>query len=635
MKRLNRVFVTLFSSFLAISCNRNIESSGLGSLENVSAGQRVNVNQCRGSYQPLAQSRIIPPIGKIANENKIKNEGVVREALTAIPEDVQRLFIALKGKILITDGVGSICTQRFAQKSEQHYASEGLGDIRGCIVFFPASDRNLQILNIILAPDENEIRHSMGRIFGGFLAELVPRLAVNTQTGMLQLADKDAEAAKDSKSALATTYLREVSESSVFSLQKIGFLFGDYGLAELDGALKSPALNAEKDIFKYVSFENSKETKFTDAKMNERQYRALSFIAAESFDSYFCNISAPYDAEKLRGIKSGARNLSEVANEKNSRQVMFHIFPNTYREFESAALPSLMEGIQAKIVAAEKTVFFNRDAGKPAEAMQLVDDSAEREASEGLSLAGNYEPESPWWAGTKAFFGSAWDNTGGAVGRGYNSYSKAVGKAVDEVYDGNVATTAAKAVGKVGSDAYGDYYQRTYDQTGKRIETLQQGGMSAGKSQAYGVALAVGDLTGVTELAEATEGFDIDEKRELDGWERAQKAANGTAAAAGTAAGVMSMTSRVATAVKPVSAADDLARAGASKADDAARAGANSGLCLAEFVPHEQVVQSNGRVDAKKPAYHDPGTHQPGTAQKLGKEIIPDNAEALYKTRIS
>jgi len=163
---------------------------------------------------------------------------------------------------------------------------------------------------------------------------------------------------------------------------------------------------------------------------------------------------------------------------------------------------------------------------------------------------------------------------------------------------------------------------------------LQQGGMSAGKSQAYGVALAVGDLTGVTELAEATEGFDIDEKRELDGWERAQKAANGTAAAAGTAAGVMSMTSRVATAVKPVSAADDLASAGASKADDAARAGANSGLCLAEFVPREQVVQSNGRVDAKKPAYHDPGTHQPGTAQKLGKEIIPDNAEALYKRAV-
>src|SRR5690606_35809680 len=47
-------------------------------------------------------------------------------------------------------------------------------------------------------------------------------------------------------------------------------------------------------------------------------------------------------------------------------------------------------------------------------------------------------------AASRAFFGSIWDNTGGAVGRSYNRYYNRVGQSLDTYYDnGGKSVTGA------------------------------------------------------------------------------------------------------------------------------------------------------------------------------------------------
>ena len=235
--------------------------------------------------------------------------------------------------------------------------------------------------------------------------------------------------------------------------------------------------------------------------------------------------------------------------------------------------------------------------------------------------------ESPAWAGTKAFFGSVWDNTGGAVGRAYNSYSDQVGKAVDEVYDGNIATTTAKAIGKVGADNYQAYYDRKYEQTSRRIETMQQGGMDPTTAQRYGVGLAVGDVIGVTDIAEGVGGYEVENARKLSGYERTMKVVQGTGQVAGTAAGVVGATGRVSSMI-------------AGSADDVARAGVTSrvvnGLCLAgNQIDPAPYTQANGRLNVPKPAYNNPGTHDPTSPNfNKTKSVLPDDAQAMFRKAV-
>jgi hypothetical protein len=97
------------------------------------------------------------------------------------------------------------------------------------------------------------------------------------------------------------------------------------------------------------------------------------------------------------------------------------------------------------------------------------------------------------------------------------------------------------SVGSIDSERYNDQVNAQ----GERLYNVAKnlGYSDASIANGYGLAQAVaGEAFGTNALAEAGTGYDLGTNTTLDGWERAQKAAQGTAQVAGTLAGAFKAT---------------------------------------------------------------------------------------------
>lgn len=312
--------------------------------------------------------------------------------------------------------------------------------------------------------------------------------------------------------------------------------------------------------------------------------------------------------------------VAEISKLKNTRKGMEIFFPRTYTRFVSKTWPT----IESEINILLNQMDAPNGLGLTSDGLSLTSDGLALMQGHRRTRRGQRstspQMESSTWAGTKAFFGSVWDNTGGAVGRAYGNYRETVNR----VYDGNIASTVVKAVGQTGVDAYSAYYDRKFEQTMNRIDTLKRGGMTAAQSRGYGVALAVGDITGITDLAEATGGYEVERARELDAWERAQKFATGTAAAAGTAAGVVGAVGKVNSVLKARAPGSAMGRK------------AVGSFCLAGnstyIDPAPYIV--DGQLQVPKPTYTVNPAHELGSSFNSAKSVLPSDAATAFKSAI-
>jgi hypothetical protein len=252
--------------------------------------------------------------------------------------------------------------------------------------------------------------------------------------------------------------------------------------------------------------------------------RIQSFIFSHAFDSYYCNSWAALDASELQNIKAGKNPTSKLGAIFNTREIMRVMFPKTFDIF-SVKIASRLEGVPAVQV---KKIYSAPTASS------LSSASAFR-----LGDASPYVTSSFWFKeAPSAFFGNIWSNTGGAVGRGYQSYSQSVKRAVDRNYSGgNIIVETGKGIAGGLKESYVEnVYRPIQDKADQRFNTQIAGGASVNQAMFNSVNLAVGDVLGTTPLVEGVAGIDTADARTLNGMERVQRVASGTATLAGNAA---------------------------------------------------------------------------------------------------
>jgi hypothetical protein len=308
---------------------------------------------------------------------------------------------------------------------------------------------------------------------------------------------------------------------------------------------------------------------------------------AEAFDSYYCN------------------NWSSEPG-KNTLATMKSQFDKTRLAFES---------------------YINANTGGKGFGLE---GSTEQAANSSLNLEGAASQptsmDSPWWAGTKAFFGSISDNTVGRASQGYQAYSDAVGKKVEEVYtpDSSIAATAGKAVSGVISDAsgytqyredvrksvdkafqenpgnaasavvngikstgvdyYGSYSKKVEEDINTRFETQTKAGVKNANEAAFNSFMGhANTYSGATQFYEAAAGHDTKTGDQLSAEQRAWRMSEGAFAAMGPASlGQGIIGGGIKTAAKQVEAKtathvlDDLAKAGVAGETQSLKSGAST-----------------------------------------------------------
>jgi hypothetical protein len=529
---------SLLALFFSLSC-KPVAKSSVESLDNAVYGKyrdnRCQLSETVESYAAApAAARILPPLGKTGMSSPEKFITAAKNTLTAVPQKIQELFVELGGTITIADNAAEICGSFYKDENGNSLFVE-VGEVDSCAVFLPESPKNRRILNIVVAPDVGVIQHGLLRAFSALLTEYFPRIERVTDGEFRYVAESTRD--RSAKRDLALKILEDIHSARGLNFEQMIFAFGNQGVIELVQALDDKKYSDAASFFAQISFRNSDSEDLPEVSRLERENRALNFLVSEAFDSYYCNAWSPADVATIKNVRDGGAKLESLANTYNTREIFEHLFPTAYTAFTTSTMAWAEQMVGERL-------------GNGLSLTAPIIPVQEKNTAPALALA-EQQLDSPWWAGTKAFFGSVWDNTGGAVGRGYDNYQQAVGRAVDQVYDGNIASTSAKAIAKVGSDAYSDYYQRTYDKTGQRIDTLQRGGMSATTAQRYGVALAVGDITGFTDAAEAVGGADTQHGRILTSQERFDRGLASVPKIAGTMAGAVSTTTRIAGATRP------------------------------------------------------------------------------------
>ena len=273
------VIITLFS------CKPLSESeSGAKSLDNFAAGSKVNDNDCSASpnhdingkatsnYELSARNAASRNLlhysvkadygsGKLGlNEYKNLKE-IARTALTAIPSDVQELFLSQKGEIVITEQANAICTndmiehfkgdKRNVKKAELDSLKEGLSGIAGCYIFVPERKGEEQLFEIYIDANESTIKHGLVRVFGYMLGEFYSRMMPrNKKATDYVMVAQEPEKSRAKKKALVTAFFKDIRGTEF-----------------------------EQNFSKYRSTETPNDLKLAFA----------NWVFAESFDSYYCN----------------------------------------------------------------------------------------------------------------------------------------------------------------------------------------------------------------------------------------------------------------------------------------------------------------------------------------------------------
>ena len=333
-----------------VSCKRNVsgeagsESSGFKTLDNFAAGTDHRTNECRGSVANIIPDNKIVLNGAIfSGPNKAKVEaeyrGYVKEYLSSVPTDVQRVFNALNGEILVTDKAQEICSQPFADGGSSQFVAEGRRKVESCFVYATNADQTQAWFTVIHKPEAKVIRHGGLRVFGSIYAQFIPRLALNANTSAKQkfvLQENETIEFANYKSRISAKFVSDLKTKKVYDINNLQPLLGENVAKHLASKAEGD-LNALKDLkIKYKG-----EHVLTDpAKINIALKRFDDFVFAEAFDSFRC---------------SG-----------KSLEVMKDEFPTTHSEYLA---------LDANILAVAKSIANKMEAVNGQSSLALTDSS--------------------------------------------------------------------------------------------------------------------------------------------------------------------------------------------------------------------------------------------------------------------
>jgi hypothetical protein len=280
---------------LSQSCKPAKIQSELASLENLAAGEVLNVNFCSSSREEVIRperailaDRVITD-AKTSQDHKfaafVRREAIA--ALTSVPTNVQQMFLTLGGTINLHQDVARRCSGALPRPDPR---------VTACVVLGADPDiGGAQSLDIYLLPDPIVIRHELVRQMGYFLSQIAPRIdPINQSPGTITTQANEPEKFVQIKNSLLNAYKED-----------------------LEG-------NAKAFAERKQAFANSNAAALRD------------FVFAEAFDSYHCNSWGDFDPKVASEILSGALPVTEVKRLKNSRKLMQTFFPKTYLAFEQS-----------------------------------------------------------------------------------------------------------------------------------------------------------------------------------------------------------------------------------------------------------------------------------------------------------
>jgi hypothetical protein len=506
-------------------CKPKTPASEVKTLDNfVGAVRRQNkcmanpAKSFRPQDYPLAAK--ISFLGSSAAEMDVPLLSLVRNAIVNVPKPVQDLFNSLEGRIVVADDAATTCKDLALQLNPNAAKAKDLGEMSSCLVTIPATKAHNKILHAHFSSSIAEVHHNAMRVFGSFLTDVAP--AARPAADRL-LRNLMAEVAKN--------LVLDIAKSPVLDFNSLSYFLSASDIEKIKQRADSGASTKAEDFLKALDFGGKGSS-------IDQQFRKMAFI--ESFDSYYCNDWAPVPASLLDDVLAKRKPLSALGNVSNTRQVMVKLFPLTYQAFNTGIGPVLQALSQ----------------GSAALTSESSSEKSNDQSSGGLNLTGeNSAPsfalgdsgyQSPAWAGTKAFFGSIWDSTGGNVGRGYTTYSNHVQRGIDKAIDSGSSVPGALVKGTIGgvADTYTKEIAAPIAERTDRVFQNQIQGNGGDINAAFRNTLAVELLrpTGATAIAETTMvGNRFDGSQYESGTERASEFFGGVGSLAGTAAAGVSM----------------------------------------------------------------------------------------------
>jgi hypothetical protein len=530
--------------YMAQNCGQQ-QVSSVQSLDNFAAGSQVFLNQCSAPVANRTRKTVAAAMAKVvvlAPENKHPMTVATHDALTAVPDQLLIWAMRHQGTVLVSRDTAELCTAALAQP-ENGGAPRSFppGSLSACFVYFPATAKTREILNFNVANDAREIQHGLLKTFGSAVAQLAPEVEPGIYPALLAF-----------EKNLARAFVADLvaSNQKAFDIAALAPFLGRF-----DRAAVAAAAAAGQDPLDLFSYDQAQATKqYPGYAFNKKRF--LDFVFAEAFDSYYCNNWGEFNEGKAQAIAAGNQPLADAKDLANTRRRMATFFPKSHGVF-AAGIDTILGSLSNpdRLAGAGKQGFGLLGGGRGAPPSRTV------------------KYENPYWAGTQAFFGSIWSNTGGAAANAYGRYTERVTQSVDNYYNSGGTNIAGAVAQGVGGGVVSTYEEEVAapirEQTQQRFDVQMQGGASINEAAVNSVLLAVGDQTGATPFLEGTYGVDTTEARMLSGTERVVRVGQGGLQLLDTATGVGGL-------VSSTRAGSRLASAAGREAAAAERAAASS-----------------------------------------------------------
>ncbi len=241
--------LTALTVFLLLQgCNGATGGSETKSLNNFARGSGdVTRNICSGSNEVVMGIKSEwdhVDFSKVAPDQVDGLKQVLRQSLTAVPNNLQQVFFGIGGKIVFSSNLnnpgnssGELACQHSAANDK--FAGEGTSRVDACWVVDPQT----KDVVILMAPSVEVVQHSTVRMFGYILSQVLTKLSMDDNGKLIRQDDPGFQ-----------QMLTDIGTAVVADVQKPG--------SKYTFAVNKSLLGT--DEFKYFAF-------------------------AESFDSYYCN----------------------------------------------------------------------------------------------------------------------------------------------------------------------------------------------------------------------------------------------------------------------------------------------------------------------------------------------------------
>lgn len=523
------VAMTAMSALLTQGCKaKKAASDELLSLDNfVGASHRSNKCYADPSkkYVPSSYPLLnrMHFIGRQGTEMEVPLRNHMQNVVVNIPEQLQSFFVALGGNIVIADDAAATCKDVAIALNPASAKAKDLGEVSSCLINLPRTAKNGRILHAHFSPNLTEVHHNAMRVFGTLLTDIGPSESAAVKAPLQQMMNE-----------VTKSFLIDLARSKVLKFDSLRDFLTEEDIKLIrKNAASGGSISAEA-FLQGLSFSKKQS-------LDGWQLRKMTLI--ESFDSWFCNDWGAADEAVLASIASGDTPLAQLNKINNTRRVMKHLFPETYKVF-GARINGVLSALKGgAALTSDGAVGFGLAGGSAEVAAAGGGDTAK----EGFALGDYYDPNaSKGWNMTTAFFGSIWDNTGGAVGNAYSSYSNHVQRNVDRAMNSGSGVIGGTFKGVTGgvSDTYTEDVAKPIAQRTERVFEQQMQGNGGDINSAFRNTLAVELLrptgaTAVTETAILGRRFDGSEYR--DNFERGSEFFGGVGSMAGTAAAGVGM----------------------------------------------------------------------------------------------